>query len=65
MHKLKGQITVNFVLKTKFTHTNCFNNGGRMSSRALTPTVECKLSNVVAAARRTSGKGSLNALLKR
>lgn len=36
-----------------------------MSSRALTPTVECRLSNVVAAAIRTSGRGSLNALLKK
>lgn len=45
-------------------HTNCFNNGGKMSSRALTPTVECRLSNVVAAAIRTSGRGSLKALLK-
>lgn len=52
-------------LKINNIHTNCFNNGGKMSSRALTPTVECRLSNVVAAAIRTSGRGSLNALLKK
>lgn len=51
-------------LKVNNIHTNCFNRGGKISSRALTPTVECRLSNVVAAAIRTSGRGSLNALLK-
>lgn len=34
-----------------------------MSSRALLPTVECKLSKVLAAACLTSGKGSHSAFL--
>lgn len=57
-------IKQNYSQRTNNIHTNCFNNGGKMSSKALTPTVECRLSNVVAAAIRTSGRGSLNALLK-
>lgn len=41
---------------------SCINMLGRISSSARTPTVECKLSNVLAAACRTSGSGSHNAL---
>lgn len=36
---------------------------GRISSKARTPTAVCRLSNVFAAARRTSGKGSHSVLL--
>ncbi len=45
------------------TLTRLFSMSGRMSSSALVPMLECKLSKVFAAASLTSGKGSHNAFL--
>jgi hypothetical protein len=44
-------------------HTNWYSIAGRMSSSARTPTVECRLSKVFAAACLTSGRGSQSAFL--
>lgn len=43
--------------------TSCFSKKGRMSSRAWWPIVECSCSNVLAAASRTSSRGSHSAFL--
>lgn len=56
------QLWINFD-ETTDKLTSWFNNVGRMSSKALAPTVECRLSNVFAAACLTSGNGSHSAFL--
>ena len=63
------KMNVNVIEFPKWMRTNTqkltswFNMGGKMSSKAFGPTVECKLSNVFAAASLTSGKGSHSAFL--
>lgn len=51
-----------YSIHLKLIHTNWFSMAGNMSSKALTPTVEWRLSKVFAAACLTSGNGSQRAL---
>lgn len=53
----------NTIINKFIFYTKLFNMDGNISSNARCPTVECRLSNVLAAACLTDGKGSANARL--
>lgn len=56
---------INIDIYSFILHTKLFNIDGKISSNARCPTVECRLSNVLAAACLTDGKGSANARLNK